>query len=340
MASRKDLLNKIDRLKALKPPPRALLILSEDTVRADRLETMLLEAWFEKGVSSAERIKLDARDFDNRLLPAIENFSVEQSLFSPTRLATVFNIDLLKAEQLKTLQAVLLKLPENNHVILRGKPLPKRSMFLKHLQSQDLVLELPEYKGQELRRWVEKEFRQLGLTCESGVAAELCDLSEGSLDQLVRMIDQISLYCDDRSPTLADLGRLFASATDPNEFGVLDAAYSGDVPGSEILLEELFRSGENPFLLLGVFGKSNLRYLAIRSHLNSGNDAGRIRDHLGLSPWLLNKDLPVVKKLKGPQLLDTLQSVVETDLRLKGKAIGPQESITLLLDRIRARVSQ
>jgi DNA polymerase-3 subunit delta len=219
-----------------------------------------------------------------------------------------------------------------SRMILLASSLPARNPIRAAVEKKGQVIDLPELKGAELRRWTEKELRMAGFEEFPEAAVEgLSVLGDESPDQLVKLIEHLALYLEGKSLRVQDIAAVFPGRFEPTEYELLDAIAQRNIGQAEALLSALLRSGKNPFMMISLFVRTFSTYLSIRSLLDRQLAQAEVRQTLGIAPWLFQKHLGAVKGSSLSKLRDSLTAILRADSKLKNRSLGPESIFSELI---------
>lgn len=316
----------LDAVKKLTTPPPALLIISPDQVRRQRLLASLFtgeNGW--PSLAVAERKSLTpfvARTWENDL-PAL-------SLFSKQRLIIASGADELKAEDARSLVALLERAALGTTTILVVDSLPERHALRSALSAA--TLELPELRSFELLRWTERELHRCGITTfEKTVPERLAAIAEEKPDRIASLADHLALYLDGQPASEAVLQRLFGRPSSLDEYKLLDLLVRRKTVEAIRLLRALLNSGMNHFLLLGTLSRAFSSYHTLATLVRAGVDEREMRTAMGSPPWLFQRQLPLSKQLGVERARDATAAVVRADSRLKHHNVSPDSVLDSLV---------
>lgn len=323
----------VKTITSAKVAPSCVLITGPDEVRRKRVIASILDTFLPSGRDTAFR-RLDGRELTVGKIPALRQDLSSISLFTPRKFILLERFDEANAAVTKELQAILTDLPEGVCVLLTGVEAKGAAPLVKKLAAADAWIQLPELKGPEFNRWIQKELKIAGLTAGEDVANAVAAIAQGSADAAARVVERLALYLDDKAATSADVFRLFIEQPDPNEFALIDAITAGNRARAEVLLHQLFAEGKNAFLVLALVSRTFSNYLQIKQLLKAGHSGPEIRQLLGTSPWVFNRQLEAVRRYSLRHLVRIMTDLAATDSRLKNRSLGPEEVTGWLVGRL------
>jgi len=322
-------------LAALPECAPSIAVVAPDGVRRERLTEMLLKPF----VNTADPVavkRLRGEDITLRVLEELRNDLQSISLFSPKRYFVIRDIERVNAAVQKELPKLFADIPQGSHIVVTATELKTTHPLHKLLSKANRLIELPALEGIELKRWIQKELKNAGLTdIENGVIEAIADVGDGSPDRIIAIIERVSLYLDGGKVAVKDVRSLFSATPDPNEFALIDAIAGSNPAGIEVLLHELFEEGKNPFLLLSLLGRTFSNFLVIKRLLDSGRAPGDVRQLMGMTQWVFDKQVQGLRRYTAPQLSKALSAIVRADSKLKNKSLGTDEVIGGLCAELR-----
>ena len=338
----------VKKILQLKDCPNVLLILAPDEIRKLRIFDLLLEAFppssallssalpkqlnSGRGRFDAAVKKLDAAALDSAAIGALLDDISALSLFSGKRFFLIREIESLAVPLQKPLLELIKRLSDDTKLIMIGSKLAQSNPIRKTLEQGESVIELEELKGTDLRRWVQKELKRLGfMKFSEGTIEMISALGDESPDQIVKIVEHLAVFCDSDQITPQDIQKVFVQRLAPGEFDFLEAVVQGKTVKAEVLLHNLLAGGKNPFLLLALFARSFSNYLAIKSLLQKGLQPNEIRDLMGMSPWVFNKNIAAARNYTMEKLKNCLGLILKADSRLKNRSLGNEAIFSDLL---------
>ena len=157
------------------------------------------------------------------------------------------------------------------------------------------------------------------------VAELVASISEDNIDVAHQVLEHLKLFCEEGAkPTTKDVLRLFHYHPDPNEFQLLEKIFTKSPAEAERMVFELFEKGKNAFLLLNLLGKSISRLVHMQSLMKTGTAKGELAQALGISPWLVDKEAKLLKRIPPPRLKRALKAIITADSQLKSKSLGTE----------------
>ena len=279
---------------ALRSSLRALLILCPDRVR---LQDALTKSLQELGFCDAETVSFHASEFSNKDFTRLEHLLHSPSLFAEKQVFVIHQVQDLKVNLVDALLECPFETLANTLVVLTASSLKANSRLKKFFSKNHYLIEKQPLSAKDFPQWLIDQAKSLDVSLSKKVATTIMEIADCNPDEADRMVRHLCIYCDGKSPTTNDVFTVFHHHPDPNEFELLDQALSSPTEVESLrTLQDLLHSGKNPFLLLNLLGKTLSRLLSIRTLLEKKTPTSEIQEVLGISSWILSKQLPLAKQ--------------------------------------------
>jgi DNA polymerase III delta subunit len=322
------------KLLELKNAPTKLLLCANDNTRKKALLNELT-AKFYPDVNTIT--KLNAASWTTSSTQEIINHLQSPGLFTPACLVILENLDLLNAKDLEDLSKALEYTSESASLWLLTRSLNKTSKFRKIFEKEELCLiEYEDLNSVQIKSWIKKEAKKFGINeIADPVSSAIAQITNSSLDQITRLLEHCSLYCNDGLLTINELNTLYPETPEENEFELLDTIHKGEMPHVSYKITKSLMEGKNAFMLLGLINRSYSKYLAIRSMLDQGLSLLQARETLKMKEWPFKKHLEVVQKKSFYRLHSDLEALLLADSKLKNRSLGDIEIFCELAQSLR-----
>jgi DNA polymerase III delta subunit len=318
-----------------KDTPPCILITSPDSVRRDRALKFLSEHFAKSGMYG--RSFAFGESSKESLSSFLQELS-EPSLFEPRRFGIIRQLDKAKAADVEPLTRFISAKRPGTSVVAVGVDLPNSQAFRKCVTENGVHIAFEPLKGAELRRWTEREFKHGGV---EGVSDEVVEhvlvLASEDPDVTCRIVEKYALFLDGEEPTKATLRQMFPDRAHSSDFELAESFITARRERTEILLHQLFDQGSSPFMLMGLLSKTWSTLLRVRVLSDKGVSSNDIRAHLGISPWLLNKYAPLLKRGSSSVFAQHLDTLMQSDFRLKDKNLGAPVVFSSLAKHLKPR---
>jgi DNA polymerase III delta subunit len=330
-----DPLTRAQELAALPVCAPSVLVVAPDEIRRERVIDLVLKPFVDPRDPLAVR-RLRGADLTVRAIDELRTDLFSVSLFAPQRYFVVLDFDRANAAVQKEIGALIEKIPAGSHLCITAADLKPTHPVYKFFVREERCVELPALEGIELKKWIAKELKKAGFTeVGHGVAEAITAVAEGSPDIAFTVIERVSLYLDGGRVEAPDVRGLFSAAPDPNEFALIDAVAQGNVALSEVLLTELCAEGKSPFVILALLTRTFSNYLVIKRLLEAGRSPADVRQLMGMTQWVFDKQVQGIRRYKTAHLARILGSLVRADAQLKNRSLGPEEVVSALCHDLR-----
>ncbi len=308
---------------ARQPLKSAYLILGDDLPKVElalkRLKTRIVEL-------SGNDLNID--EFDATVDPGIRvvNASNTLAFLGDTRLVLVHEVQAWpKAD--KDVVVTYLKSPAPDACLaLVAERLAPSDPLRAAMEKHGEVLEYPAPKEAQLPQWLVQEAATrfhfgLGLA-EARLIVQRCGDNQSIL---LRELEKLQLYADDRPITVDDIRLLATVTVEASIFDLLDSLALGRGAAAFAAADDLLASGERTEVLFYRI----LRHFQNLSRVAAMRDEGMSRE--AIQAELKMKPYPVRKLVEQSALLGTdgiarrLAVLADTDARMKGMGTLPDE---------------
>ena len=324
MSKTSDPKTKVKELSALSEPPAYLLILAPDRARRDRIREILLKRTERKNLPVLKKYR--SEEFTAGKLLEFKDAALSPSLFNPVQHFLIDDVEDLKAPIAKEIIEFLEKSSLTGiSVIFSGSSLPANSVFKKFFAKQDLLIELEELKGPELRKWVTKELERAGIQNPSNQGCEaIIQVAEENPDKVIGIAEHMATYLDGKPLTKESVFEVFISDPDPDQFRLLESSRSSGSARAEVDLQTLVKGGKHPLAMLGLISRTILQYLVIQSGVSKSEGLKLLK----LPTWIYDKISGASRGYSTQRLKKAADAVVRADSKIKGKALGGTEAVS------------
>lgn len=302
--SRQYLQEQVERFKQTRDPQGYnVVFLDAQKVETGRITSEILATPFlaEKRMLVVENIlSISDKELLQQLIDRIKNNKIPESNI------TIFwqGEKVGKVKEVKDLHALLVK--------------------EKYVKEHELLA------GSQLTNFIAGEIKNRGGKIIAAAANYLGQNAGGDMWHLNSLLNQIFSYAKEREITLADVNLFLEEKVDDNVFNMVEAIVSGNKKQAFKLVTEQRRLGEDDFKLFGLI-VWQFRIILQMSSLfdeqkNISSDAAA--KELGLHPFVLKKNLYIIKKYNKKQLSDIYKQLLSIDFRAK----TGQGDLGLMLD--------
>lgn len=232
------------------------------------------------------------------------------------------------------------KLPESSIIIFwQGENMGK----VKEVKELDAILKKEKYVqkfeelvGVQLISWIAAEIKKRGAKI-SNVAVNYLSQNAGKDNWFLNsLLDQLTAYVVDKEIEVADVNLFLNEKIDDNVFNMVEAVVSGNKKQAYKLLEEQRRLGEDDFKIFGLIVWQFRTLMMMRSLFESQDNIGSdaMTKELGLHPFVVKKNLSLVKKYNKKQLTNIYVQLLNMDMKAKNGQADLGLSLDLLISFI------
>ena len=322
----------LKEITSKKESPACIVITSPDRVRRERALEFLIKHFVETSAPKPRALTLG--DSNRPLLSAFIRDLEEPSLFEPSRFAILRGIDSAKAVELEPLSEFLRKKIPGVYLFIVSESLPNVPTFKKVLESHAQMIVFDALKGAELKRWIEREASQKGLTgADDEIIELLSSLGSEDPEAIANLVEKFSLYLGDAKPSRQALRALEPGRAVASDFELAETLIGKNRASTETLLLQLLSQGSSPFMLLGLLTKTFTTLYRMRALVDKGLSQSEIKNSLGISPWLFSKYQPLAQRLSAHTLESAVAALFVADFRLKDRSLGPAAIMSSLASR-------
>lgn len=228
------------------------------------------------------------------------------------------------AEQFEQL---LPTIPEITDVIIVEPKLDKRTQYYKALKKETDFREFNEPDDQQLAKWLIETAKERKGNLSYGDANYLIG-RVGSNQQLLAH-ELIKLLDYEPSITRETIDLLTEPSPQSTIFELLDAAFAGRTKRAIELYAEQRKQKVEPIQIIAMLAWQLHTMVLIKAAGDKTPD--QIARETKLNPFVVRKNLPLVKQLTMTELKDLVGSVLDLDIKLKSQSIDADDALQHLL---------
>jgi DNA polymerase-3 subunit delta len=187
-------------------------------------------------------------------------------------------------------------------------------------------------KGAALEDWLAKRARDAGAKLSPEAGRLLIDSSGDDLRILAHELDKLSTYVGrDGQIRLEDVRALTPIARQLRVFDLTDALARRDRKRALALLHELLANGESALGIVALTAFQTRTLLQVKTLAERGLRAPQIAQQADISPYVVEKSLPLARQFSFAQLEAAHRSLLEIDTALKRSRTTPEMALDLLV---------
>lgn len=217
-------------------------------------------------------------------------------------------------------------------IILAEQAVDKRTKLYKAIDKNGRCVSFDTQNDDTLKKWIlgrlKKEGRQItGHTLDIFLETVGTDMYTISSE-----LDKLIAYTMDRDViTEGDIKAVCCVRLQNRIFDMIGRI--ANKQGSEVvkMYHELLAMKESPFGILALIVRQFNQMLQIADLMESGLSSKAIASKVGLSPYIVGKYIPQVKKFTLKEMQDILKACAETDHNVKKGVMGAELGVELLI---------
>jgi DNA polymerase III delta subunit len=279
------------------------------------------------------RRSLDLRRSNREDLAQFLDQARNLSLFDSTRTFVLLGVESLAEAQTQSLSEQLQRLPSGVTVFLLADSLEATNPLRRYHKERDLLIELAPLEGEELQKWIAREWRSAGI---SPVSSDLVGLTiavaDGDLDRAVAMIEHAALYADSNTLSAEEFGALFPAQQELKDFRILELLGSSDSTQATLLLHELLAEDRNEFALLGLLNRAYLSYFLMKvAGIERAKVILKVKER---DTWRYDRERKIAERFTTSGAARALRAILKADGLLKNRSLGAEEVLARSLRQL------
>jgi DNA polymerase-3 subunit delta len=270
------------------------------------LDRRVAEFLKEHGDMALERLDGEEAEF-NRLTEALQSLP-----FLATKKLVVLRTPGANKQFAEKFEELLPTIAETTDVIIVEPKLDKRTQYYKTLKAKTELKEFNELDAPQLARWLVETAKELGGSLSLGDANYLVE--RAGTNQLMLSNELTKLLDYDSAVTRKTIDLLTEPSPQSTIFELLDAAFAGRTKWAIELYEEQRKLKVEPIQIIAMLAWQLHTMALIKTARDRTPD--QIAHEARLNPYVVRKNLPLVKRLSLAELKDLVGRVLELDIQL------------------------
>lgn len=250
-----------------------------------------------------------------------------QSLFSPSQLHIVRDASVNKAVW-EALGDSIEQLGDIDLLLVESKP-DKRTRTWKWLSKKAEMIECKLPSERELIGWLSSHARTMKVDISEAAGRFMIEYVGTDQWQLNDAL--IKLALSKQKPSRELIERLIEPNPQASAFELLDAIVARN-QAKAIERLEIVRRSEDPYKFLGLLISQFFALAACQSA--EGRPAQQIASEIGIHPYVVQKSLPIARKLDRRQLTEMIEEIDRCDRALKSTGVEPWDLIETLVRQL------
>jgi len=232
------------------------------------------------------------------------------------------------------------KIPDSNVVVFYQSEKLGKVKEVKELEavlkSEKFVQNFESLSGADLINFINTEIKKRGGKISGVATGFLANNLNGDMWLLSSVLDQLVAYCQNEEIGQKEVALFVDEKIDDNAFNMIEAIVNGNKKQAYKLLSEQRRIGEDDFKIFGLLVWQFRILLSLRSLYDEQDSLGSdmAAKILGLHPFVVKKNLALVKKYNKKQLAKIYDQLLYMDLSAKTGQADLGVNIDLLISKI------
>jgi DNA polymerase-3 subunit delta len=187
-------------------------------------------------------------------------------------------------------------------------------------------------KGADLDRWIDERAQKGGSSITAEASRMLALYAGHDLRLLAGEIEKLALYAGQGGRIDVQAVRLLTPvAQQARIFDLTDALARRERAQALAILHELLDHGEAPLGLTAFIGSQVRTLLLVKDLSERGLRPPQIAETTGLTPYVVNKTLPLVRRFSLSQLKSAYRAALSVDTALKRSRMPAELALDLLV---------
>ncbi|MCX7921923.1 MAG: DNA polymerase III subunit delta [Clostridia bacterium] len=232
------------------------------------------------------------------------------------------------------LVSYLQNVPDYNCLIFYEEEIDKRMKAVDAIKKNGLIVEFAYQKPPELVKWVVKVFKSHKKEVDPMTAAQLIDISEQGMTEILNEINKLTLYLGDRTKvTGADIEKVCTKSVKSRIFDLTDAVAEKNASKALILLNDMIILKEPMPKILFMLARQFRQVLEMKLLGEDGLNSGEAASKMGITPYAAGKILKQAKSFTVDMLKEAVEACLEFDVAIKTGKMNDRIAAELLIAR-------
>lgn len=271
--------------------------------------------------------------FEGNNTSASEVIDLAETLpfFADQRVIVLENTGWFKSGE-DTFAGYLAEVCESTVIVCVEREADKKTKPFKAADKAGLCVEFSDLDETTLKRWVIKKIRQEGKDTSEAALSVFLEMTGSDMENIQKELEKLICYCLDRDMiTVADVEAICTRRISDQIFVMIDAMAAKKQRQTMDLYYDLLALKVAPMKILSLISRQfNILY-QIKMMKAKGYDEKTMAANVGLSPWIVRKNVQQAMKFKKEYLLQALEDCVKTDESVKTGLISDTMGVELLL---------
>jgi DNA polymerase-3 subunit delta len=304
-----------------------IFLYGADSFRSNEKLKELKNKYLEKNSSG---LGLSILDFDEKLSDSLVNETfTSSSLFATKKLAIFLNcIKNHPLDSQKKIIAILKKQKDasndldNIYIFWENNTPKKNNSLFKYLEKNSKKQDFSLLTTAQLEKWALSYAQKISpeILFQEDALKVLISFSTGNnLYAIKNEIEKLLNYCQNKKTiTTQDVQLLVNSEINSNIFQAIESILGSNNKAALALFHEQLEKGEDPFYIFSMFIYQFRNLLKIGDYFWNGNtNQYAIAKETGISPYVIQKSLPQLRKTTKEKLKKYYAKLSKIDLAIK-----------------------
>ena len=211
---------------------------------------------------------------------------------------------------------------------------PKDDSLFKLLKKYGKSQEFKPLGGEQLRRWVKKEFENFKTKIDEKALIKLIAFVDNNLWQMANEIKKLVSYKRGEKIKREDVELLVRPKIETDIFKTIDALAERKKALALNLIHQHLEKGDAPLYLLAMINFQFRNLLEVKDLIEKNIPYYQIINQSNLHPFIVKKSFQQAKRFTLPQLKKIYQKIFQVDLNIKTGKLDPQTALDLLIAEI------
>ena len=211
---------------------------------------------------------------------------------------------------------------------------PKDDSLFKLLKKYAKSQEFKPLGGEQLRRWVKKEFENFKTKIDEKALIKLIAFVDNNLWQMANEIKKLVSYKRGEKIKREDVELLVRPKIETDIFKTIDAIASKNKKQALELLHKHLEKGDSPLYLLSMINFQFRNLLIIKDLIRKGRPFYTFQKATSLHPYVVKKSYSQTQRFTIEELKKIYLKIFQVDLAVKTGKAEPETALDLLIAEI------
>lgn len=289
-----------------------------------------------------EVINIYKKKYKNKII--IEFFDLEEIGFNKFK-ESFFSAALLKEKKIlilknlfsnKNCKEIFLREKEQfksrgTFIILERDEISKEDPLFCYLLKNSKWQEFKPFEGENLKRWVKKNFLKFGAKIDKEAIERLIMLTGNDLWRLNNEIKKLVAFKKGKKILFQDVNLLVSGATETQVFRTIENLANGKKEITFKFLQQHLVRGESPLYLLAMIAFQFRILLQIKDLIEKKFSYYNILKKTNLSPLIFKKNYYLSQKFTLDKLKRIYENIFKFEIATKTGKVDPETALSLLV---------